>query len=527
MNTSRSELTSEQALMGIKKLSAEISAFPNDVEIEKKQHLLDILVNKFWDIVENNSVINTRIPPDDNNEREVTFVCRGNSKSTEKINLFGDFLKPGNMPVLEKIPGTNIYAYNKNLANNLRTEFILLKSGDDLGKKWEGDRYVLSMPNARPQRYVPGYDLALMSSLPNKDENKAEKDIIYLADDGQYVVRDPQGLVKKGKVDTTVVDISNIATRLNESTLKSAILKETSKAGHTHVPSRELAKLELQNMESEGRFFRLTIDEDGPYKGREYWVHLPENYNNKQKPPYSLLLCLDGQEYHSHIPTPSIMDRMIEDNAIKPTITVLLANKGTEDRFEEYNCDMEFTDFLAKKFIPIIQEQFHISRDPNDATIAGSSMGGLGAIYTGLTHPKVFGNVISLSGSLWKADEITPSKQYKTTTGERLQTAIDNFPSKNCKLKIEMKAGTSENDDWARPKKVGEEEPCRSMLKSNHDFAEIMNAKGIQADCKEFPGGHNDACWQGLLSEGLTHKSYQEEAPQKTNTDNLKPTHRC
>src|SRR3990167_4687638 len=423
MNTSRSELTSEQALMGIKKLSAEISAFPNDVEIEKKQHLLDILVNKFWDIVENNSVINTRIPPDDNNEREVTFVCRGNSKSTEKINLFGDFLKPGNMPVLEKIPGTNIYAYNKNLANNLRTEFILLKSGDDLGKKWEGDRYVLSMPNARPQRYVPGYDLALMSSLPNKDENKAEKDIIYLADDGQYVVRDPQGLVKKGKVDTTVVDISNIATRLNESTLKSAILKETSKAGHTHVPSRELAKLELQNMESEGRFFRLTIDEDGPYKGREYWVHLPENYNNKQKPPYSLLLCLDGQEYNSHI--------------------------------------------------------------------------------------------------------ITPSKQYKTTTGERLQTAIDNFPSKNCKLKIEMKAGTSENDDWARPKKVGEEEPCRSMLKSNHDFAEIMNAKGIQADCKEFPGGHNDACWQGLLSEGLTHKSYQEEAPQKTNTDNLKPTHRC
>ena len=433
MNTSRPELTPEQALIRVKKLSAKISALSDDVEIEKKQRQLKILENKFWNVVKNTSVIHTSIPPDGNNEREVTFVCRGDPKNhNEEIKLYGDFLKPLERPLLEKIPGTDIYTYSKKLANNLRTEFIFLKKDDVIDTKWEDDRHVLSMPKARPQPYVP---------------------------------------------------------------------------------SREEARSELQKMESDGRFVKCTIDEDGPYKGREYWVHLPPKKN--QVPPYSLLLCLDGQEYHTRIPTPSMMDRMIEANAIKPTITVLLANKGSEGRFNEYNCDTAFTDFLSKKFIPKIQEQYQISKNPNDVTIAGSSAGGLAAIYAGLTHPEVFGNVISLSGALWKAGEII----HKTTTGERLQAAIDNFPSKDCKLKIEMKVGTSENDDWAPFKETGKDEKYPSMLKSNHDYADIMNEKGIQADCKEFPGGHNDACWQGLLSEGLTHKSYQEEVPQKTNIE--------
>ena len=90
------------------------------------------------------------------------------------------------------------------------------------------------IPSTVMQEYrLNRYDLALFSSLPDKDANKAEEHTIYLADDGQYVVRDPKGLVKKGKIDTSVIDISNLAARLKESKLKSAIFEETSKAGHT------------------------------------------------------------------------------------------------------------------------------------------------------------------------------------------------------------------------------------------------------------------------------------------------------
>jgi hypothetical protein len=54
MNTSRPELDSEQALDGIKKISEEISALSNPVEIVKGQRQLDMLVDHFWKVTENN-----------------------------------------------------------------------------------------------------------------------------------------------------------------------------------------------------------------------------------------------------------------------------------------------------------------------------------------------------------------------------------------------------------------------------------------------------------------------------------------
>lgn len=442
MTESRSELTAEQSIMGIKALSAEIQSLSDDNQIkEQKRAQLKKLVKHFWEVVKNNAVISEKLNKN-NYEREVTFVYKG-----EQRQLAGDFLKPGEKSILEQIPGTDIYSFSKVLVDNLRTEFIFLKDVNDdreFDNKWENERFILSMPDARPQPYVP---------------------------------------------------------------------------------DRESSKLELKEMEQKGRFFKFSINEEGPYKGREYWVHLPKDFDLKQKPPYSLLLCLDGQEYHTHIPTPSIMDKMIEAKKIKPTITVLLANKGTKDRFDEYNCDTEFADFLANKFIPKLQAQYNVSKDAKDVSIAGSSMGGLGAIYAGLTHPEVIGNVISLSGSLWKCDVVTPSEKYKTTTHQRLQTAIDNFPSKSYELIIEMKVGSFENEDWARPNetnKVGKEGKCRSMLNANHDIANQLNKiEGIKAECREYPGGHNDACWRGLLCESLTHEPYQEKIHKESKTENI------
>lgn len=61
--------------------------------------------------------------------------------------------------------------------------------------------------------------------------------------------------------------------------------------------------------------------------------------------------------------------------------------------------------FLIEELLPWIQTKYRVYKDPAHATIAGLSLGGLAAFYAALQNPHIFGNVLSLSGSVhWKKD---------------------------------------------------------------------------------------------------------------------------
>ncbi|MCW8445080.1 hypothetical protein OQJ05_13595 [Fluoribacter gormanii] len=76
------------------------------------------------------------------------------------------------------------------------------------------------------------YELALMSELPDDNPKMALAGTIYLSNKGNYIVRDPNGTVRKGSLDATI-DLSNLEDRLDDLTLKNSILDCTSKRGHT------------------------------------------------------------------------------------------------------------------------------------------------------------------------------------------------------------------------------------------------------------------------------------------------------
>ena len=75
------------------------------------------------------------------------------------------------------------------------------------------------------------YTLALMSKLPEGNHELAEVGKIYL-NEGNYVIRDPNGKVQQGKLDEKI-DLSDLANRLNDPKLKNNILDLASKRGHT------------------------------------------------------------------------------------------------------------------------------------------------------------------------------------------------------------------------------------------------------------------------------------------------------
>ncbi|GAC1353856.1 MAG: alpha/beta hydrolase [Polyangiales bacterium] len=60
-------------------------------------------------------------------------------------------------------------------------------------------------------------------------------------------------------------------------------------------------------------------------------------------------------------------------------------------------------DWLAGTLVPLVQHEFGVIPGPHGASIGGSSMGGLAALWAHHARPDVFGGAISMSPALWFA----------------------------------------------------------------------------------------------------------------------------
>jgi enterochelin esterase-like enzyme len=124
-------------------------------------------------------------------------------------------------------------------------------------------------------------------------------------------------------------------------------------------------------------------------------IYLPPDYATR-KASYGLLLAYDGNQYTEAVPTPTILDNMIAAHVIPPVVAVFLESP---DRDVEFPPNDSFQQFIASELLPLLRTHYRISRDPRRNAVLGSSYGGLAAAYTAFTHPDLFGNVISQSGS--------------------------------------------------------------------------------------------------------------------------------
>jgi len=67
---------------------------------------------------------------------------------------------------------------------------------------------------------------------------------------------------------------------------------------------------------------------------------------------------------------------------------VRIANPGEAVRDRELGCLPEFTDFLAREWVPFVRRNYNVSSESGKTGIAGYSRGGLAAAFAGLKHPE-------------------------------------------------------------------------------------------------------------------------------------------
>ncbi len=141
---------------------------------------------------------------------------------------------------------------------------------------------------------------------------------------------------------------------------------------------------------------------------RKLWIYTPAGFS-RSAADYPLLVLFDGDRNVKWVP--AILDNLIAQKRIPPTVAVLIDNPSTAARKLELPCYPPFGDFLATELVPWVRENYRATSDPARTIAAGSSYGGLAAVFAGLRHPEVFGNVLSISGIAFGGNRITALTQ--------------------------------------------------------------------------------------------------------------------
>lgn len=161
-------------------------------------------------------------------------------------------------------------------------------------------------------------------------------------------------------------------------------------------------------------------------------------------------------------------------------------------------------DFVGRELIEMTRELLPLSDKPEDTLIAGESMGGFGALHTGMTYAETFGHVIALSPALvlGLAKRSTDDEgnvfdlrrsYYKTVFGDPDKaTETDLNPAvlaaKAKKTDVFLSCGRDDVLFPAFNKLCGE-----------------MTAAGYPIFRDEADGGHEWGFWTKALERGLVH----------------------
>ena len=216
---------------------------------------------------------------------------------------------------------------------------------------------------------------------------------------------------------------------------------------------------------------------------RRVWVYTPPGYNTDSE-PYGLLLLFDGLAYITLIPTPTILDNLLSEGKIPPLVAVLPDSLDQETRSRELPCYQPFVDYLTQELLPWAHEHYHVTSNPAQTIVAGSSYGGLASAFAALRASDIFGNVLSQSGAFWWDRDAESNLSQERLT--QYYIASPRLP-----VRFYLEVGLQERSSGG------------SMILSNRHLRDILQLQGYEVHYDEFNGGHDYLCWRGSLADGL------------------------
>ena len=143
---------------------------------------------------------------------------------------------------------------------------------------------------------------------------------------------------------------------------------------------------------------------------RTILVYTPPQYDAKKKYPVLYLMGGSGEatdSWYKYGQVNWIMDNMIAEGKIKPTIVVMVNNQIVHRSSPNHSAlsfkmmEQEYKECI----IPWVDSHYSTIRSSKGRALAGLSMGGRHTQYIGFRNPDLFGSLGILSAALTAADE--------------------------------------------------------------------------------------------------------------------------
>jgi S-formylglutathione hydrolase FrmB len=254
-----------------------------------------------------------------------------------------------------------------------------------------------------------------------------------------------------------------------------------------------------------GRDFETVKFRAHHLEGREMplSVILPAGYDGSDK-RYPVLYLLHG--YTAHY-SDWVTHSHIRQYARHYQEIIVMPEAGTSWYVNNYaNPQLKWQDYFIYDVIPYIDQHYRTRANRRGRALAGTSMGGYGALLLGLKYHEMFAAAASLSGVVTTPD---PSfVQYVTSKLDEQVIESDFGPfgsptrAENDLFKLARQVPPSEMPQLYLS--IGTSD---KYLGTNREFVKSLDSLGVRYRYLELPGGHDWRLWDPELETVLAFQA--------------------
>ena len=209
------------------------------------------------------------------------------------------------------------------------------------------------------------------------------------------------------------------------------------------------------------RTVRFNSDALGGGQGT-FAILVPPAYAASEKRYPVVYLLHGGTQNHSAFPARSWFAKEVtrrEMIVVMPHVPQSLYNtRGATS-------SIAFLDFIVQDVVKYVDANYRTVASREARAIAGLSMGGFGAVMTGLTHPELFGHVGAFSGAFTAGRE------------KLILEAVDRL-SNDVAPYVYLACGVED-----------------AVVDASREFAALLSERKIPHEYREVPGGHTWEVW--------------------------------
>jgi putative tributyrin esterase len=246
---------------------------------------------------------------------------------------------------------------------------------------------------------------------------------------------------------------------------------------------------------SRGVSFNLVLPNDLPPQ----MIANNENYKRKMKTVYLL---------HGYSGTNKdwLLESSVQAMAVTYNIAFVMPSGENSFYLDGKGTGKAYSQYVGKELVEYVHRTFGLSNHKEDTFICGNSMGGFGAIHTGLAYSDVFGKIVALSSALIIHNIENKNEEFKDAVAdyhyytsvfgdlEKLDTSVNNPEYQIRKMKekgqkiprIYMACGT---EDF--------------LIEENRAFHSFLLKENIDVEYVEGSGAHDWKFWNGYLDVSI------------------------